>query len=537
MSNPLPIRESRTQHYECNELLLKSMASSEDTLKKKKLSTSGVLEYLRNAIPRSYLLDLYADDTRGKFVCRAVLQQLSDVGQQIVMRLACCGGSFPLGGEAYNFGVRDWVIQKMKLPQLLKELKKWGILEKEGDDIKLTDKFNKGLQASIRSLQSSPWVALTHSEINSIYSEAGIKYKPICLTDLDRHTQDQWDSLLHFLVGTPNIRNEPPQAVVQFLEETGLMQADPDWKGPSDRAPLLITSSGYEFMLLDTHQQVWHFVVQYLQSLEAHKKAAEFLSEAILFLISLSFAKVGEAYSSASLNKRGRSLMRDLSLFGLLFVRNVSEKISIFYPTQIALQLVQETSSKKSMFWSLSTKALEAALANPKPSESSHLSIIVQTNFQLCAYTTSELHISMLALFCDVQTIRRLPNVVFMIITRESVKSAFSLGVKAEQIIRFLEKHAHPKVRNGGDSSIPQNVEDQIWLWDKELHRLKWTETWKCDCLSDNEFDAVKSYCELIGAHTWSSKAKGSIYVVIAKAEDVQTYARQWRAKAAAEGL
>ena len=55
--------------------------------------------------------------------------------------------------------------------------------------------------------------------------------------------------------------------------------------------------------------------------------------------------------------------------------------------------------------WSWSSKALESALAHPRPHDSSHLAIIVQTNFQLCTYTTSELHVSMLGLFCDVQTI------------------------------------------------------------------------------------------------------------------------------------
>jgi transcription initiation factor TFIIH subunit 4 len=507
------------------------MALVEEQTKKNKAQTNGVLDYLRTAIPRPNLLDLYTDETRGRFVCRAILQQLSDVGQQIVMRLACCGGSFPLGGQAGVQGVRDWVTQKQKLPQLLKELKKWGIIDKAGDDIKLTEQFRKGLQASIQSLDSSPWVPLTLSEIDTLAKEAGTTCNPVTLADLEHHTQDQWDAVLHFLVGTPNARTEPPQAVVRFLEETGLMQVDPDWKGSVDRAPLIITSSGYEFMLLDTHQQVWHFVVQYLQSLEGHKKANEFLAEAMLFLISLSFAKVGDAYLSSSLNKRGRSLMRDLSLFGLLYIQNLGDKHSIFYPTQIALQLVQETSSNTSMLWSLSTKVLDAALAHPRPHDSSHLAIIVQTNFQLCAYTTSELHVSMLALFCDVQTIRRLPNVVFMIITRDSVKSAFSLGVKAEQILRFLEKHAHPKLRGSSGSSIPQNVEDQIWLWDRELHRLQWTEAWKCDCLSESEFDAIKNYTETIGAHTWSSKAKGSIYVDFSKAGEVQTFARQWRAK------
>jgi transcription initiation factor TFIIH subunit 4 len=112
-----------------------------------------------------------------------------------------------------------------------------------------------------------------------------------------------------------------------------------------------------------------------------------------------------------------------------------------------------------------------------------------------------------------------------MVITRDSVKSAFSLGVESEQILRFLEKHAHPKLRGTSGSPIPQNVEDQIWLWDRERHRLQWTEVWKIDCAA-GEFDAVKDYAEKIGALAWCSKAKGTIFVDFTSADKVQAYLR-----------
>mmetsp|Transcript_18091 Transcript_18091/g.20857 ORF Transcript_18091/g.20857 Transcript_18091/m.20857 type:complete len:512 (-) Transcript_18091:26-1561(-) len=508
-------------------------------LRRKKVATNGVLDYLRTTLPRSALLELYADEARGRFVCRAILQQLSDVGQQIVMRLTCCGGSFPLGGQPNVHGIKEWINNQQKLPQLLKELKKWAIIQSDKNpDISLTEEFNLGLQASIRSLDSSPWVPLSQKTMIEMAGGSGVsRYRPISLSDLDQHTQNQWDAVLHFMVGTENGR-DPPTAVIRFLEETGLMQPDSEFRGHRENAPLVITSSGYEFMLLSTHQQVWHFVEQYLQSLEGHKKSSQLLTEAMLFLISLSFAKVGDGYSSSSLTKRGRTLMRDLSLFGLLYVQTLNEKTSIFYPTQIALQLVQSSSSSSSMSWSLSTKTLDGALADPRPQNSSHLAIIVQTNFQLCAYTTSELHKSMLGLFCDVHTIRRLPNVIFMIISRDSVKSAFALGVKAEQILRFLEKHSHPNLRGGSKSPIPQNVEDQIWLWDRERQRLQWTEVWKIDCHDPAMFQAVKEFAVEKNAHSWSSMSKGVIYVYFSKADQVNAFATQWRAKTVStEGL
>lgn len=487
-------------------------------------TSTGVLDYLRSSLPRSILLKLYADEARGRFVCRAILQTLSQVSQQVVMRLLACGATFP------KASIQVWT-KNVDL-DYLKDLYTWGILTEAERDVTMSPEFCKGLNTSITSLDSSPWTPLTSGQLQAAAAEHEEVYKAVTPEDLERYTQSQWDAVLHFLVGTPNYEQEPPPAVVHFLLQTGLMQTDPDYMGSQDDAPLVITSKGYDFMLQDTHQQVWHFVSQYLQSLEGHKKHQELLQEALLFLICLSYCRLGEAYAASSLTKDGRGLMKDLALFGLLYVQKIG-KASIFYPTRVALQLVQETSSQNSM-WSLSSKTLDAALAHPRPRDSSHLAIIVQTNFQLCAYTTSELHVSMLALFCEVSTIRRLPNIVFMLITRDSVKSAFALGIQASQIVRFLEKHAHPKLRMSGTSPVPQNIRDQIWLWDRERRRVLWTEVYTHQCLMAGEFEAVMQYAMDKNVHAWSSKAANQILVDYAQSEKVEGFAQKWRAKTVA---
>jgi hypothetical protein len=73
--------------------------------------------------------------------------------------------------------------------------------------------------------------------------------------------------------------------------------------------------------------------------MEAHEKAAALKREAMLVFICLSFARFGECYSAASLSKDGRVVMKDLALFGLLYVKKIG-KTSLFYPTRIAMQLV-----------------------------------------------------------------------------------------------------------------------------------------------------------------------------------------------------
>lgn len=506
------------------------MASSPKAAKPKMEAmqqTTGLLDYLKTCLPRRALQELYIEPARGPFVCRAVLQQLSSTAQQVVMRLHCTGGTFP------KSGVESWMATAAG--PVLEELRSWSLIQKPNtDSISLTIPFAKGLKESLCCLDTSPWIPLSANQLETLAADSPSKLKaPVTLEQLEVYTQDQWDTVLHFLVGTVG-RKEPPAAMVHFLLQTGLMQADPEYKGRNpDEAPLVITESGYDFMLQDSHQQVWHFVVQYLQTVVQHdlNKGEDLRKELLLLLVTLSFAKVGEPYPSSSVSKKCRSMVRDLAHFGLLLTRKYG-KTTVFYPTRIATQL--GGSSSATTVFSLSTKALDAALSAPNPMDSSHLAIIVQTNFQLCAYTTSELHVSMLGLFCDIGTIRRLPNVVFMHITRDSVKSAFHLGIKARQILRFLEKHAHPRLRNPQDnqSPIPDNVIDQIWLWDREMSRIRFTKVFQHDCvLGTEEHRAVVEKAKEIGAHKWSSERTQQILLDYRFVDAMETYASKWRAE------
>jgi transcription initiation factor TFIIH subunit 4 len=539
------------------------------------VKTTGVMDYLQKSLSRPELLGLYKDPDRGRFVCRSVLQQVPELAQQIVVRLSCTGGVFPVamvyswfrGNTTASTSPTEAAASHGRMIKLLDQLYLWAIIvdkpsnkkdNSENKDgaanlVQLTPEFFQGLKDSLHSLDSSPWNPLTDKQMELIEEEAiktagkpNIKFPRMSNEDLERYTQSQWDAVLHYLVGTGN-HPDPHPAVSHFLLQTNLMQPDPEYKGKNiDEAPLVITQKGYDFMLQDNAQQVWHFIVQYMASMEENlssdpTKAQALKREALLVLICLSFARFGECYSGAALSKEGRTIIKDLSLFGLLYTKKVG-KTFIFYPTRIAMQLVgSEGVSNKGGggggMWSWSSKALESALAHPRPHDSSHLAIIVQTNFQLCAYTTSELHVSMLGLFCDVHTIRRLPNVIFMTISRDSIKGAFNLGIQAQQILRFLEKHAHPKLRESGTDPLPGNVVDQIFLWDRERHRVRFSEVFNHQPMMPGEFQAVQKYVMEIGAHGWSSEARNMLMVKYSHVERVQNFVQKWRAKSASRRM
>jgi transcription initiation factor TFIIH subunit 4 len=542
------------------------------------LSTSkSLFEYLER-LPAGTLRSIYnLPAPRGPTVAAAVLRSssLSDIARQCALRLVACGGNFKVGSI-----VEGWIHRHCKSDALLalRRLESMGIVEPLGlayrhgesnydddDDVNdvekravlmakvacLTPEFKFAIKLHLSTMSSSPWPTITQDQIDDFQKNGGDSKsdgkdgekesrEPPTLNELESYTQSSWGSVLHFLVGSDEAEGdrggieEPPEEMVLFLTRIGLMQEDPDYNGDDrSRAPLVITSKGYEFMLRDINAQVWQFVLQYLNSMAHHNMKDTIRMEALSFLICMGSCRVGEGYFSSVLgSKSARILMKDFARFGLLFVCRVAGK-KAFYPTRVAVNLVasnekagsRQTDTIQSV---AATRSLEESLASPVPSRS-HLAVVVQTNFQVVAYTTSKLHISTLALFCDVASYRRLPNVIFFHITRDSIRNAFRLGVKADQILRFLHVHAHPMLRNSDQPQVPPNVSDQILLWDRERRRVVMDEVWTHQCRDASEFAAVGQYASDLDALAWGNANTNKLYVHFTKSEIVYAYIRKWR--------
>ena len=556
------------------------------------LSTSNSLfEYLEHLPPHALKLIYALPPPRGPLVAAAVIRSssLTDIARQVALRLLACGGSFKI-----RTIVECWVHRHSRgnVWVALRRLECMGILNplglassrdsddnllgvEEGDhddeggnneakrnklmekDACLTQEFKVAMSAYLITSCSSPWPLITrpqieeykrqntgseHSKKEDGEKESKPSRDPPSLKELETYTQSSWDSVLHFLVGSDeNDRGEgikePDDAMIAFLTQIGLMQPDPDYKGKDkSRAPLVITSKGYEFMLRDPEAQKWQFVLQYLNASAQHEQKDQIRVEALSVLICLGSCKVGEGFHMSVLgSKYARVVIRDYARFGLLFPCRVAGR-NAFYPTNAVVNLVassEKAGREASAIIGQSiaaSRALEEALAAPIPSRS-HLALVVQTNFQVVAYTRSKLHISTLGLFCDISTYRKLPNVIFFHITRDSIRSAFRLGVLADQILRFLHVHAHPMLRNGDQPLVPSNVIDQILLWDKERHRVVMDEVWVHQCRDDAEFASARQYALDMDALAWGAAHTNKLYIHIHYAEQVSAYVRRWRTK------
>lgn len=283
-----------------------------------------------------------------------------------------------------------------------------------------------------------------------------------------------------------------------------------------------------DFLLLFFHffshfMQVWIFVLQSLSR-------AQNQEEALVLFFLLSDCKFGNCYPIEALTKSQKQLVFEFSKIGLIYMRSILS--TRFYPTRAAINMLfksmrneGETTHGKSNGGSASESSTRnenntnSILGSGPNSTSSHLQssnnhtlqIIVETNLQVIAYVTSDLHLAMLKLFVDLAV--RMPNMAIGKITRERSKEAFRMGIRASQMIEFLQSHAHPKTIVRGDSIVPDNVSDQLLLWEAERYRVQADDVILLDFselrgITRQLFTNIFVYTKKLNVCLWGSEAK-----------------------------
>ena len=71
------------------------------------------------------------------------------------------------------------------------------------------------------------------------------------------------------------------------------------------------------------------------------------------------------------------------------------------------------------------------------------------------AYTNDKLYRAILKLYMREDF--RFPNLIVGMLTRESLREAFKKKIKTDQIINFLQMHAHPMVKQSSALAAQKN--------------------------------------------------------------------------------
>ena len=337
--------------------------------------------------------------------------------------------------------------------------------------------------------------------------------------------RQRWEYFLQFMVDEDS--QPPSRAVVRLLVQTGLMQSlggkgkgkkrrrnededayeDGDADGGEDgedddafeprmgsKRTVTITNAGYQFLMRDVYSQVWTFVKEFAKTVRDGSTGAD-EQDVLVLLFHLSFMELGRAYYFDSLPDVHQRLVRELVEFGLVFMDDLDD--AVFFPTQFAINLAAASAAGVGATESTpaSGRRVEASAASERElmpttavnvADEEHGFLILETNMQIYAYTSSALQRALLRLFSNIRII--LPNMVTSEMTRDSVQSAFARGITADQIIEFLKQNAHPFARTRADT-LPQNVCDQIRLWADELTRVTYDH-----CRMYDQFDSLEDF-------------------------------------------
>lgn len=247
-----------------------------------------------------------------------------------------------------------------------------------------------------------------------------------------------------------------------------------------------ITGTGLNFILKSDATQAWAIVLSLLE--KASTSVEDTVSLLDLFF-SLAYCLPGQAYKSKKLNSAQKKCLGQLYSIGFIVEYQEESQDGLFLPSHFIINMpFQINLSSKLSHMMQHDGGSKGGEANKDASQErtidvDYLRIVVETNFKVYAYTPSVLEEALLKQFIVQRD--RLPNLLVGHIEQEQMLRAFRKGITPDQIIRFLEDHAHPKVWK----EIPRNVDDQIHLWYREQELVIAEEV---DVYTD--FDGVEEY-------------------------------------------
>ncbi|KAI9296255.1 RNA polymerase II transcription factor B subunit 2 [Neoconidiobolus thromboides FSU 785] len=430
--------------------------------------------------------------------CLAIYRLLTPLAKQLVMSLLFSEDQVEITTVFSWFHlkaageVQIALKNAAKLKILIKSKSKPGDSKEQRDNDKKYIHMNRIFRSSFKN-------ALCGGCSDSSFgksSNLNDKIKP-SIEILDRFAEKSREAILHYMVGSRDGEPVSPK-VVNLLRNSGLMS-----KKEGDTK---ITNRGFQFLLKDVVAQTWIFLLQYLSMVSSEERGERKIEqvEVLQFYFLLASLEFGKGYLISALNPAQRKMLHDLSKYGVIYQNEEDPKM--FYPTLMATSLMSgglDSTLRKgdSPLEAPDELKDELNILSGQPG-----TLIVETNYRIYAYTKSQLQVAILNLFMGLKN--RYENMVAGYLDRDSVRKAFSHGITADQIIHYLESHAHPIMRKE-NPILPLTVVDQIKLWEIEKNRVHSSsgKLWK-GFARPQDFIAVYEIAKSYGGVLWANREK-----------------------------
>ncbi|KAI9473927.1 MAG: RNA polymerase II transcription factor B subunit 2 [Benjaminiella poitrasii] len=457
---------------------------------------TNIYEYLET-LPTFTFMRLFEKPS----TCLAIFRLLPSLGRQIVMSLLHVEMPMPI------VDLHTWVNkdgQKLLQESLLK-LARLRILEEKDKYLIMNNTFRREFQNALTGggMQQSFGLPCSTPDKHAVD-----------ISFLDHYATTQWEAILHYMVGT-SLTKKPSRGVLNLLERSKLMQIS------NETGQLQITNKGFQFLLQDVNTQVWAFLLQYLDMAEVLQMD---LVEVLNFLFQLGSLELGENYSVETLTQTQLQMLEDLRDYGIVYQRKKASKR--YYPTRLATTLT----SGNAALAGASIKHINGVVDTTTDATSDEEQIdqgfiILETNYKIYAYTDSPLQIAVLNLFVQLQS--RFKNMVTGLITRDSIRNALIKGITAEQIIYYMQSHAHAQMRKK-IPILPLTVIDQVRLWEMERNRLKPTSSFLYHEFNvQADYDAAEKYARDIGVLLWANANSRTMVITEAGHDSVKGFVKR----------
>jgi transcription initiation factor TFIIH subunit 4 len=245
-----------------------------------------------------------------------------------------------------------------------------------------------------------------------------------------------------------------PPAVHDVLRSSGLV----------DAASGRLTRAGFQFALQPRADQLWFYLRAHL----AREPSAAALVDALSLLFRLGLSPPGTPFPLAGLTAAQQALATHLASVGVVYL-----------PPQASAAAAAGGRrggggpAAGRVCFATPTSQTAVRDASVRAAAEAEKFVIVETNFRVYAYDASDIKVALLTLFVDL--LYRLPHMTVGVLTRESVQRALDRGISAQQIVHFLQVHAHAEMFTNIANDhfpLPRTVGDQIYLWELERSRL-----------------------------------------------------------------
>ena len=455
------------------------------------------------SLPKTVIEKIFDHPT----TCLTIFRELPELAKIFVTRLLL------LNQEVPQTTINSWINSKYqdeskKALNILTNLGIWQEVKTQGGmPAKMLKKtFRENLFKGIFLQTKEPPQVTESGEDGTSGAATANTLDMRVIEKLDHYAVERWESVLKYIVNPKDSRNQICNSTKEVLKFAGLMKSINENESQSeDEDSVVLTASAFQFLLWNRKLQIWYFILQLLEYCW-QKKNME-LAECLTLLFELSFSTFGKDYSCEEYSPGKVEFLQELRALGLVFMK--TRKIKRFYPTRLVIQLVNGVNNTTT---DIATKEDNGY-------------IIVETNYRVYAYTNSHLQISLLALFSELMY--RFPNMVVGILSRESVREAFKMGITAQQIVNFLRSNAHPQIATR-KPVIPEVVIDQIFIWYAERNRLKFSEgVFYGQFNSDDDYLSLRNYAKDIDSLIWSNDTRRLMVVKKTAHDAIKKYYKQ----------